>query len=117
MDTLEDELLHILDSLTPPTRPEKAEEPVEEFEKEEAPRDDGWLEVGRQNRSVVTRTVSPGYISFLIVVKAFTQTKTTESPITRIFGGSFRSTLRVPNQKDSAVVEMWRSLQLDIQVC
>ncbi|KAJ7827342.1 hypothetical protein B0H14DRAFT_3720864 [Mycena olivaceomarginata] len=37
----------------------------------------GWLEVGRKNRTVVMRTV-----------------KSAESPITRIFGGRFRSTLR-----------------------
>jgi ubiquitin carboxyl-terminal hydrolase 10 len=38
-----------------------------------------------------------------------------ESPITRIFGGKFRSTLRAPHQKDSVLVEDWRELQLDIQ--
>jgi len=41
--------------------------------------------------------------------------KSVESPITRIFGGKFRSTLRAPHQRDSVVVEDWRSLQLDIQ--
>lgn len=45
------------------------------------------------------------------------QTKSVESPITRIFGGKFRSTLRAPHQRDSVLVEDWRSLQLDIQVC
>ena len=44
------------------------------------------------------------------------QIKSTESPITRIFGGKFRSTLRAPHQRDSVMVEDWRSLQLDIQV-
>jgi len=39
-----------------------------------------------------------------------------ESPITRIFGGKFRSTLRAPHQKDSVIVEDWRALRLDIQV-
>lgn len=36
--------------------------------------------------------------------------------MTRIFGGKFRSTLRVPGQRDSVVAEDWRSLKLDIQV-
>ena len=45
------------------------------------------------------------------------QIKGTESPITRIFGGKFRSTLRAPGQKDSVLVEDWRALRLDIQVC
>jgi len=45
------------------------------------------------------------------------QVKSNESPITRIFGGKFRSTLRAPHQRDSVMVEDWRALQLDIQVC
>lgn len=44
------------------------------------------------------------------------QVKMAESPITRIFGGKFRSTLRVPHQKESVIFEDWRSLRLDIQV-
>ncbi|KAH7918337.1 UCH-domain-containing protein, partial [Leucogyrophana mollusca] len=64
----------------------------------QATEDQGWLEVGKRNRAVLTRT-----------------TKSADSPITRIFGGKFRSTLRVPHQKDSAVVEDWRALRLDIQ--
>jgi ubiquitin carboxyl-terminal hydrolase 10 len=46
----------------------------------------------------------------------YIQIKAAESPITRIFGGKFRSTLRAPQQKDSVIVEDWRSLRLDIQV-
>jgi ubiquitin carboxyl-terminal hydrolase 10 len=38
------------------------------------------------------------------------------SPISRIFGGRSRSTLRFPNQSDTVTVEEWRSLQLNIQV-
>ncbi|KAJ7208935.1 hypothetical protein GGX14DRAFT_632992, partial [Mycena pura] len=45
-----------------------------------------------------------------------THHKTAESPISHIFGGKFRSTLRAPGQKDSVIVEDWRSLRLDIQV-
>lgn len=44
------------------------------------------------------------------------QIKAAESPITKIFGGKFRSTLRAPGQKDSVIVEDWRALRLDIQV-
>jgi hypothetical protein len=44
------------------------------------------------------------------------QAKFVESPITRIFGGKFRSTVRVPNQPDTVAVEDWQSLQLNIQV-
>jgi hypothetical protein len=44
------------------------------------------------------------------------QSETRESPLSRIFGGKQRSTLRVPGQKDSATVEPFLTLQLDIQV-
>ncbi|KAJ7578547.1 hypothetical protein C8J56DRAFT_797456 [Mycena floridula] len=98
LDTLEEELLSIVSSLSPPSRAAAKPTAVEEKEEDAPPPDDGWLEVGKRNRSVITRTV-----------------KTIESPITRIFGGKFRSTLRAPQQKDSVIVEDWRSLQLDIQ--
>lgn len=95
LDTLEEELLSILSSLSPQPS-QKVSKPLEE--KEEVASEDGWLEVGKRNRTMVTRTI-----------------KTTESPITRIFGGKFRSTLKAPQQKDSVIVEDWRSLRLDIQ--
>ncbi|KAF9014213.1 hypothetical protein BDQ17DRAFT_1419116 [Cyathus striatus] len=94
LDTLEEELLAILHSFQPPAKSKV----VEEKEETAPPEEDGWLEVGKKNRTVVTRTI-----------------KATESPITRLFGGKFRSTLRAPHQKDSVIVEDWRSLRLDIQ--
>ncbi|KAH9983055.1 hypothetical protein BJV74DRAFT_54400 [Russula compacta] len=45
----------------------------------------------------------------VLTAKAF------ESPITRIFGGKFRTTLRAPNQPDSVFIENWLSLPLFIQ--
>ncbi|TFK67100.1 cysteine proteinase [Pluteus cervinus] len=99
LDTLEEELISILNSISPPPpKSTKPSVPVEEKEEDEPPQEDGWMEVGKRNRTVVTRTI-----------------KATESPITRIFGGKFRSTLKVPHQKDSVIVEDWRSLRLDIQ--
>lgn len=56
-------------------------------------------------------------LTSLFVVLDVRQVRATESPITRIFGGKFRSTLKVPHQKDSVLIEDWRSLPLDIQVC
>ncbi|KZP21259.1 hypothetical protein FIBSPDRAFT_860708 [Athelia psychrophila] len=58
------------------------------------PENDGWLEVDKRARMVTTRTI-----------------KTAGSPITRMFGGKFRSTLCAQQQKDSSIVEGW---QLDI---
>ncbi|KAJ7664783.1 hypothetical protein B0H14DRAFT_3696754, partial [Mycena olivaceomarginata] len=72
---------------------------VEEREEEAPPEvEDGWLEVGGKNCTVVMRTV-----------------KSAQSPITRIFSGRFCSTLRAPGQKDSVIANNWRSLRLDIQ--
>ncbi|OJT06111.1 hypothetical protein TRAPUB_3046 [Trametes pubescens] len=90
LDTLEEELLSISQSLSPKEPPKAPEEP-------QLP-DGEWMEVGKKNKLVTTRTA-----------------KSTDSPVTRIFGGKFRSTLRTPHQRDSITIEDWRSLQLDIQ--
>ncbi|KAJ7199456.1 hypothetical protein GGX14DRAFT_373057 [Mycena pura] len=101
LDTLEEELLAVAATLRGgETKGGSGVGAVVEEREEAAPtgEEDGWLEVGKKNRTVVTRTI-----------------KTAESPITHIFGGKFRSTLRAPGQKDSVIVEDWRSLRLDIQ--
>ncbi|TFK21295.1 cysteine proteinase [Coprinopsis marcescibilis] len=87
LDTLEEELLGLQQVVCPVVDEAAA-----------VGQDEGWMEVGKKNRVAVTRT-----------------SRTGESPITRIFGGKFRSTLRTQRQKDSVVVEDWRSLRLDIQ--
>ncbi|KAJ3570230.1 hypothetical protein NP233_g4540 [Leucocoprinus birnbaumii] len=61
LDTLEEELLHIQNSLAPPPPPSSSAaaaktKPVEEKEEPEPPEEDGWLEVGKKNRTIVTRT-------------------------------------------------------------
>lgn len=61
--------------------------------------DSGWLEVGPKQKAAITR--SSGTI-------------TTESPITKIFGGKLRSELRVPGMKHSVTLEAYQPLQLDI---
>ncbi|KAI0050880.1 cysteine proteinase [Auriscalpium vulgare] len=95
LDTLEEELLSLLSTVNPS---QPAPVKITEEREEDAPRDVGWMEVGKRNKTVLTRTV-----------------KSTDSPITRIFGGKFRSTVRAREQRDSVVIEDWRSLQLDIQ--
>jgi len=57
--------------------------------------------------------ISDSYLNLNLKKK---QIKAVESPITRIFGGRFKSTLRAPGQRDSVLTEDWRSLRLDIQV-
>jgi len=60
----------------------------------------GWLEVGHKQKTATTRTV--GNITGV-------------SPITKIFGGSLRSELRISGQKNSVTREPYQPLQLDIQ--
>ncbi|KAK8845583.1 hypothetical protein IAR55_006299 [Kwoniella newhampshirensis] len=60
--------------------------------------DAGWLEVGKKQKTHVVRN-----------------TETRESAITRLFGGTLRSLLHTPGQKDSATLEPYQPLQLDIQ--
>jgi ubiquitin carboxyl-terminal hydrolase 10 len=56
LDTLEDELLTILNALQPPA----VETPAPADNTEPGPHDVGWMEVGKKNRVAVTRTVSHG---------------------------------------------------------
>lgn len=60
---------------------------------------DGWLEVGHKQKAAVTQ--SSGALS-------------TESPVTRIFGGKLRSEFKVPGNKTSVTMEPYQPLQLDI---
>ena len=101
LDTLEEELHALSQSLSP--KPTSTPRIVEKTSTAPPPseEDAGWMAVGKKNRTVVTRTV---------------RGPTNESALTRVFGGKFMSTLRVPGQKDSAVKEDWRALQLDISV-
>ncbi|KAL9110929.1 MAG: hypothetical protein Q9227_004544 [Pyrenula ochraceoflavens] len=61
--------------------------------------EDGWQEVGHKQKPAVTR--SSGIQS-------------SESPITKIFGGKLRSELKVPGNKNSVTLEPFEPLQLDI---
>ncbi|KAN0060933.1 hypothetical protein ACQY0O_006667 [Thecaphora frezii] len=63
-----------------------------------SPSEEGWMEVGQKGKTAFTRTTS-----------------TSDSPITRIFGGKLRSVLKCPGAKDSVTLEPYQPLQLDIQ--
>ena len=77
--------------------------------------DGSWKEESVDNYTLGMRLC---YVRIYSVVQlpVMFQTRSSDSPITRIFGGKFRSTLKAPHQKDSVTVEDWRSLRLDIQV-
>jgi len=57
------------------------------------------MEVGPKNKLVVTR-----------------EAEVKESPINKIFGGRIKSILKCPGAKNSATIEPYLSLQLDITV-
>ncbi|KAK2735303.1 hypothetical protein FQN57_001198 [Myotisia sp. PD_48] len=97
LEELHEECLHTIKSaaevsdVSSPTDPDSASIVDESV--------DGWLEVGHKQKAAITR--SSGHV-------------TTESPITRIFGGKLRSEFRVPGNKNSVTLEPYQSLQLDI---
>ncbi|KTW26157.1 hypothetical protein T552_03049 [Pneumocystis carinii B80] len=57
-----------------------------------------WVEVGPKQKTSIMRSAT-----------------VSESPLTPIFTGNFRSILRVPGMKPSITLEPYRSLQLDIE--
>ena len=65
LDTLEEELLGLVSSISARGGGKAGVQAGVEEKEEEAPaQDEGWLEVGRRNRTVVTRTVR--FFSFLV---------------------------------------------------
>lgn len=105
-------------ALTELINPENSVKPNVVKEKtieEDPPEQDGWTEIGRHNRKVVTRAVCWKFSEGVCWLLKVIQLKTVHTPISRIFGGQSRSTLRRPGASDSANVESWRHLGLDIQ--
>ncbi|GAA6007956.1 mRNA-binding ubiquitin-specific protease UBP3 [Rhodotorula paludigena] len=94
LETLHEEVLRLLDDEKERKEKGKGKEAADGAAQEA----EGWNEVGSKGRVATTRT-----------------TGTKESPLTRIFGGKLRSSLRAPGQKDSVTIEPFQRLQLDIQ--
>ena len=60
--------------------------------------EDGWLEVGKKQKVHSVRSV-----------------ETNETAISRMFGGTQRSVLRIPGSKDSVTLEPFKTLPLDVR--
>lgn len=60
----------------------------------------GWLEVGAKQKASTTQTVGSKF----------------DSPVTKIFGGTLKSVLKVAGVKDSITMEPYQPLQLDIHL-
>ena len=103
LNTLHEEMLVLL-SRTRSSRPNGAFRPNgdvdREIERPISPGADGagWLEVGKRQRTNVVRSA-----------------ETRESAVSRLFGGTIRSVLHTPGQKDSVTLEPYQPLQLDVQ--
>jgi len=93
---LHDECAHVLQTLS--TSPSE-QLPTSPTSEKSAAAASGWLEVGPKQKASVTR--SSGDIAI-------------DTPITKIFGGSLRSELRVPRAKNSVTLQPYQPLQLDI---
>ncbi|KAJ3725425.1 hypothetical protein C8R42DRAFT_708443 [Lentinula raphanica] len=78
------------------------EEGAEEIQ-QQADSEDGWVQVGKNNHTTT-------------VLAHTSSSHSSPSPLTHIFTGHFRSTIRIRGHKeDRATLEEWRSLRLDIQ--
>lgn len=101
LETLHEEVLHLV-SRTESSRSTSAPRAETNGDANEIQRPvsptDGWLEVGKKQKTNVVRN-----------------TETRDSAVSRIFGGSLRSVLHTPGQKDSVTLEPYQPLQLDIQ--
>jgi len=92
LDTLEEELLYIQNSLAPPPPPSssKKQSVVEEKEELDVP-EDGWLEVGKKNRTIVTRTASLLHFRLLLEFEEKNRLKLSRVPSRgSLVGGSSR---------------------------
>jgi ubiquitin carboxyl-terminal hydrolase 10 len=92
LQSLDDECTMVLKNFTPD------EEERQPSAGSDAGGADDWLEVGRKQKSAVSRSSGSN----------------SSSPISRIFGGLLRSEFRVPGLKDSITTEPYQPLQLDI---
>ena len=67
-------------------------------------------------RDLTVRQLFDPYVLSSAVLMHDHEQESVESPLMRIFGGKFRSTLRAPNQPDTVTIEDCLPLHLDIQV-
>lgn len=106
LNTLHEELLGLYSRTKPPTSAAKVSQanghsertigrPVSPGAAEDG---DDWLEVGKKQKTHVVRAAEAH-----------------ESAVSRIFGGTLRSVLHAPGQKDSVTLEPYQPLQLDVQ--
>ncbi|KAK7206728.1 hypothetical protein BZA70DRAFT_112781 [Myxozyma melibiosi] len=104
----------IMSGITPTNFVEAA---IAELKLEESSAGDGWLEVGKKHKIAVTRTVCVPLQSRKVIGfanKIILQTSVSSSPITKLFGGQFRSVIQAARQKPSVTLDPYQRVQLDI---
>lgn len=103
LNTLHEELLYLLSRThirNGPTKSQANGDDASVIERPVSPGaggEDGWLEVGKKQKTNVVRSA-----------------EVRETAVSRIFGGTLRSVLHTPGQKDSVTLEPYQPLQLDI---
>ncbi len=76
-----------------------------------------WEQVGPKNKSAITREVCVCHMWVCVMwPPPLLQTTFQTSPITKLFGGELRSSVHRHKAKESATLQPFFSLQLDIQV-
>jgi ubiquitin carboxyl-terminal hydrolase 10 len=97
LEQLHDECVTVINSL--PISALDAAEPLSPASERSSVTDAGWQEVGPKQKASITHTSGHTY---------------NDTPITKIFGGTLRSELRVPGKKNSVTFQPYQPLQLDI---
>jgi ubiquitin carboxyl-terminal hydrolase 10 len=97
LETLHDESANVINSI--PNGSVDIVTPASPISERSSVNDAGWQEVGPKQKASTTRA---------------TGDSANETPITKIFAGSYRSELRVQGKKPSITIQPYQPLQLDI---
>jgi ubiquitin carboxyl-terminal hydrolase 10 len=97
LETLHDESANVINSI--PNGSGDIVTPASPISERSSINDAGWQEVGPKQKASTTRA---------------TGDSANETPITKIFAGSYRSELRVQGKKPSITIQPYQPLQLDI---
>lgn len=98
LNALHDEMVASLQTLQPPSEELPPSDPIPEVNGDGEEQEEGWEQVGPKNKSVLTR-----------------EAKFKTSPVSAMMRGQLRSVLHKTGARESATLEPFFSLQLDIQ--
>jgi ubiquitin carboxyl-terminal hydrolase 10 len=97
LEQLHDECVKVINSM--PISALESAQPLSPASETSSVADAGWQEVGPKQKAAIMNNSGHTY---------------NDTPITKIFGGTLRSELRVPGKKNSVTFQPYQPLQLDI---